>query len=554
MRVCDSNAKKMSVKRKRQEHQPEQNVKKLKSSKVDDNDPDERKPAKKFQGTGKKLQKDTAVSRRERKLSRKMQKPNFELSRETLKLWEKLRIHKTKLSQEEKSKLVEQLLALIKKQDKKLTALAYAHDTSRVLQCCLKQGTAEQREAVFNQIKDDIAELSKNQYSKNLVLKILKYGSPTQRDHIIRQFAGLVPKLIRKKSASSVIEYAYNMYANKDQRTFLVQQLYGNSFNIAKLCEKSTLEDVLKEQPEKREIILKNFKQSLLPLIDKEVISHTLVHRVFNDFFSSCDKEEEIRSEMIELLRESVIHMVHTRDGSHVGMHCLWHGGAKDRKIIIKTMKEFATKLCQEEYGHLLLLAAFDCIDDTVLVSKALITPIMKSLSDIITNKYARKVLIYLLTPRNKSHFLPETIAFLKKGDGNKHSKKPMDTRHKELTDSASAGLVSYAKENLDTLIRDRSMFTLVETLIKYSKVSVLELMRDLCELLRMPFEAGKVLSSGKLSIVEDPAGHLLIKHILSLPKEDDKLHFSSMVLEAVDPEILCSWSSCNRGSQVLLR
>lgn len=40
-------------------------------------------------------------------------------------------------------------------------------------------------------------------------------------------------------------------------------------------------------------------------------------------------------------------------------------------------MKEFVTKLCQEEYGHLLLLAAFDCIDDTVLVSKSLIAVIV---------------------------------------------------------------------------------------------------------------------------------------------------------------------------------
>lgn len=53
---------------------------------------------------------------------------------------------------------------------------------------------------------------------------------------------------------------------------------------------------MLKEQPEKRELILKNFKQSLLPLIDKQVISHTLVHRVFNEFFSSCEKEDELRS------------------------------------------------------------------------------------------------------------------------------------------------------------------------------------------------------------------------------------------------------------------
>ena len=45
-------------------------------------------------------------------------------------------------------------------------------------------------------------------------------------------------------------------------------------------------------------------------------------------------------------------------------------------------MKEFVIKLCSEEFGHLTILAAFDCVDDTVLVKKALVqvseTPISK--------------------------------------------------------------------------------------------------------------------------------------------------------------------------------
>lgn len=505
------------------------------------------------QAKGKKLTKDTAATRRERKLSRKMQKPHFELSRETLKMWEKLRIHKTKMSQKEKSNLVDQLLKTIKKQDLKFTTFAYAHDTSRVLQSCLKQASVEQREVIFNELKDDIVGLSKNQYSKNVVWKLLKYGSPSQRDHIIRQFAGVVPKLIRKPAPASIIEFAYNIYANKDQRNFLVHQLYGNSFNIAKSTESSTLEEVFQEQPEKKGVILKNFKQSLLPLINKQVISHTLVHRVFSEFFMHCDTEDQLRTEMVELLRESVIHMVHTRDGAHVGMHCLWHGTAKDRKVIVKTMKEFISKLCQEEYGHLVVLAAFDCVDDTVFLNKALISQILKLLPEIIGNKYARKVLIYLLTPRNKSHFLPETIAFLSKGDNNKHSKKPMETRHKELTECSSPSIVSYVKENLDTLVRDRSMFTLVETVIRYSPSNLTELMSALISLISVPFEAGKKSASGKMHIIEEPTGHLLIKHIVSLPKEPDKAHFASMMLESIKPETLCSWSSCNRGNQVLL-
>jgi len=32
---------------------------------------------------------------------------------------------------------------------------------------------------------------------------------------------------------------------------------------------------------------------------------------------------------MIEVVRENVIHMLHTHDGSRVTMMCLWHGTAK---------------------------------------------------------------------------------------------------------------------------------------------------------------------------------------------------------------------------------
>ena len=33
--------------------------------------------------------------------------------------------------------------------------------------------------------------------------------------------------------------------------------------------------------------------------------------------------------EMIEALRESVVHILHTRDGARVAMQCVWHGTAK---------------------------------------------------------------------------------------------------------------------------------------------------------------------------------------------------------------------------------
>lgn len=39
----------------------------------------------------------------------------------------------------------------------------------------------------------------------------------------------------------------------------------------------------------------------------------------------------------------------------------------------------------------------------------------------VVGNKYGKKVLLYLLSPRDPAHLLPEIIKVLEKGDGNQH-------------------------------------------------------------------------------------------------------------------------------------
>jgi len=38
---------------------------------------------------------------------------------------------------------------------------------------------------------------------------------------------------------------------------------------------------------------------------------------------------------MIEIVKEGIIHMVHTREGARVGMICVWHGTAKVTHLIL---------------------------------------------------------------------------------------------------------------------------------------------------------------------------------------------------------------------------
>lgn len=99
------------------------------------------------------------------------------------------------------------------------------------------------------------------------------------------------------------------------------------------------------------------------------MIKHSLVHKVFLDFFMFApDKQMTVSNvewsvmfstlkkwwkiqllcllqreqEMIESIRESVVYMAHTHDGARVAMHCLWHGTAKvQTKSPLKSLKSF---------------------------------------------------------------------------------------------------------------------------------------------------------------------------------------------------------------------
>lgn len=78
---------------------------------------------------------------------------------------------------------------------------------------------------------------------------------------------------------------------------------------------------------------------------------------------------------MAETLQEHVAHIAHTREGAKAAVYVMWNSSAKGRKAILKQIKPFLDKLLTEEYAHLLLLAIFDCVDDTKLVSKVPLPP-----------------------------------------------------------------------------------------------------------------------------------------------------------------------------------
>lgn len=54
-------------------------------------------------------------------------------------------------------------------------------------------------------------------------------------------------------------------------------------------------------------------------------------------------------------------------------------------------------------------------------VSLCVLQPLLSEVSTLAANPYGRKVLLYLLSPRDPRHFLGDIVNILKEGDDNPH-------------------------------------------------------------------------------------------------------------------------------------
>ncbi|XP_049488974.1 pumilio homolog 3 isoform X1 [Panthera uncia] len=492
---------------------------------------------------------DFKKKKKELKHSRQLSdKTNYDIVVRAKQIWETLR--RKDCDKEKRVKLMGDLQKLIQG---KIKTMAFAHDSTRVIQCYIQYGNEEQRKQAFEELRDDFVQLSKAKYSRNIVKKFLMYGSKPQIAEIVRSFKGHVRKMLRHAEASSIVEYAYNDRAVLEQRNMLTEELYGNTFQLYKSTDHPTLDKVLEVQPEKLELIMDEMKQILTPMAQKEaVIKHSLVHKVFLDFFTYAPAK--LRSEMIEAIREAVIYLAHTHDGARVAMHCLWHGTPKDRKVIVKTMKTYVEKVANGQYSHLVLLAAFDCIDDTKLVKQIIISEIISSLPNIINDKYGRKVLLYLLSPRDPAHTVREIIEVLQRGDGNAHSKKDTAIRRRELLEAVSPALLSYLQGHAREVVLDKSACVLVPGILGAATGDLQPAMSAIAGLAAAELHPGG--QDGELHVAEHPAGHLVLKWLI---EQDKKMKesgrggcFAKTLVEHVGVKNLRSWASVNRGAIIL--
>lgn len=457
---------------------------------------------------------------------RKAQKPNAEFIVELKRLWETAR--RIDMEKKEREPLIAELTTSMKG---RVADVLFKHDASRIVQTCLKYGTKEQRQCIAKELAGKYVQLSSSAYGKFIVTKILTY-CPELREEIIAEFYGKVTKLIRHAHASQIVEEAYSTHANAVQRTALLAEFYGPEFSIFKSTEKRTLEDILEQHPSKKPSIMKHLSESISAVMDKGPVGHTILHRALLDYLTHAD--EAGVQDMISIIKEQIVEMLHTREGSQVAMRTILHATPKDRKAIIKSFKSFVGKICKEEYGHLVMVRLFDVVDDTVLVNKSIISEMEKTLGELCRDKFARRVIGNLLVERSSKYFGKVTIDQLKEADEirAKTSKKDSSTRHNELRSAISPYLIQLVADKADVLLREPFASQIVSDVLCNANGDKTAAYETIC---RLSAED----PTNEENIINHIIANRVIRTVVEHKEENEPTTFAPMLLDSIHSHLV---------------
>ncbi|KAG8372915.1 hypothetical protein BUALT_Bualt12G0116700 [Buddleja alternifolia] len=340
---------------------------------------------------------------------KKKRKKHYTLEQELALLWEKMRSRN--IAKEDRSRLVSEAL---KKMKGKISEIASSHVSSRVLQTCVKHCTQEERNAVFVELRPHFIALASNTYAVHLVTKMLDSASKEQLAEFISSLHGHVASLLRHMVGSLVIEQAYNL-GNATQKQTLLMELYSPELQLFKdlvTMKENRLEDVVSKLQLQKSSVLRHMTSVLQPILEKGILDHSIVHRALMEYFSIADKSSA--AEFIQHLSgASLVRMIHTKDGSRLGMLCIKHGSAKERKKIIKGMKGHVDKIAHDKFGSMVLVCILSIVDDTKLLSKIIIRELEGNLKELLLDQNGRRPFLQLLHPNCARYFNPDDLTSL---------------------------------------------------------------------------------------------------------------------------------------------
>ncbi|KAF3992552.1 hypothetical protein FT663_01417 [Candidozyma haemuli var. vulneris] len=413
----------------------------VKAAKEDDSDEEE---SEKAADPNKKTSAEQHAEQRKLLSERKLKRKSGTEVERIKALWEKLRVKKPTPPKQVRDKLCDEIWELA---HDVIYDLVLKHDASRVVQTLVKYSSKERRDLIVKALQGQYYQLATSSYGKYLLVKLLHYGSKESRGLIVNELHGKLRKLMRHKEGAYVVEDLFVLYSTAEQKKQIIREFWGAEYAVFKDSGKGkTVLDVVNESSEKRQLITTNLSGTIVASIEKGSTGFQILHAAMKEYVSILvadpEKNESQIREFIESLAEQFAELVHTEEGSEVACSLLALANAKERKVIIKSLKNHGKELIKNEHGNSVLIALFMTVDDTVLLHKSFSAELFTAdiLPELIQEKFSRRPLLYLLKGLDGKYFAPKIKdAFLKyeKLAYAKTTKKPQDQRRAELQSKA---------------------------------------------------------------------------------------------------------------------
>ncbi|KAH8238448.1 hypothetical protein KR032_006948 [Drosophila birchii] len=374
------------------------------------------------------------------KLKRKSTRDTYEITKEAKQIYEKLRCRRT----ENKDKLVEQIYKVLNVGDT-IAKVVKAHDTARVLQCMLKYASPALRAEISEQLLPFTVDMCQSKYAQFCVQRMLKYGAPATKTKLVDSLMGHVVRLAGHSIASSLLDTMYQS-ATPQQRIHMRQEFYGDLYRKAKDSSVKSLSDTYRETTNMKASILGSVKANLDHVANKQLVDSSLVHAVMLEYLRACDEDEEKLEETVTAFAALVPHMLSTKEGSEAGVICFYKSTPKNRRAIIKNIKEHLLKIATHEHGHVFLISLLNALDDTKATKKAIYDHLHGDLKTLVGNQYGRRVVQWLVAPGDTTCFHPKFIRLV--DEGLAYGKKEKELRRKEIFEQIEAPIAENIVED----------------------------------------------------------------------------------------------------------
>ncbi|KAL3931536.1 MAG: hypothetical protein SGPRY_001085, partial [Prymnesium sp.] len=364
--------------------------------------------------------------------SAKSARPHADVVERSTKIWERLRTDKT--DDAERKQLIDEVLKLFRG---KIFEVLQKHDAARVIQSCFKQGESSQRDNLMLDLKGQLYQLARSHYGHFLLLCIVRHGSTAHKQQIMAEVKGHVAELLVHAEGSTVLQLLYTDVANAQQKHMMYRELWGIEFGLLlsgstneRDSEVTTLKGLFESDPLARPRVLKRMEILLSKAARKGLTMTTLVQRGMAELIEVGEREQ--RAELVSVMRDSAVHIMHTRDGARIACGCLRHGDAKDRKVLLKALKGFVSRAAQDTHGALVVCTALGMVDDTVLLAKSLLIEMQEELLQLALHPHGSLSLLQVLAPRSTRYFNADQLAVIGEADSSV-SKKDPEQRRREL-------------------------------------------------------------------------------------------------------------------------